>query len=199
MRTRGPQTPGGKAAIRHNAVSHGVTSLTPVLRGERTEDWQRHLRGIVDSLKPENHLQYKLAERVALLSWRLDRVTRYECDVVDVWQEQVDEDIEDEIRREGAEAFGRANDSLSALGFTASSRRPTDTLVDADARAVVLRSRFSRDRMLPSSEVLERITRYETHLAKQFYQALHELEAMQKRSEGKDMPLARLDVIGLPE
>ena len=36
-----------------------------------------------------------------------------------------------------------------------------------------------RDRILPTEEDLQKIARYEAHLSRQMYQALHELEALQ--------------------
>jgi predicted RNase H-like nuclease (RuvC/YqgF family) len=51
-----------------------------------------------------------------------------------------------------------------------------------------------RDRILPDRADLEKIARYEAHLSRQMYQALHELEALQARRGGKAAPLARLDV-----
>lgn len=66
-------------AQNQNAVTHGITSGTPVIEGmESYEAWQRHLDGIVESLSPEGSLEQELAERVAGLLWRLQRVTRYE-------------------------------------------------------------------------------------------------------------------------
>jgi hypothetical protein len=51
-----------------------------------------------------------------------------------------------------------------------------------------------RDRILPDRADLEKIARYEAHLSRQMYQALHELEALQARRAGKGAPLARMDV-----
>ena len=53
-----------------------------------------------------------------------------------------------------------------------------------------------RDRILPSEEDLQKVARYEAHLSRQMYQALHELEALQKRRSGGSAPLARVDVQG---
>ena len=56
---------------------------------------------------------------------------------------------------------------------------------------------ISRERILPDAETLEKIVRYEAHLSRQLYQALHELENLQKhRTTGEGVPLARLDVQG---
>jgi selenocysteine lyase/cysteine desulfurase len=61
-------------------------------------------------------------------------------------------------------------------------------------------SRKVRERILPDEKTLEKISRYETHLSRQLYHALHELENLQKhRTTGEGTPLARLDVQGLSE
>ena len=61
-------------------------------------------------------------------------------------------------------------------------------------------SRKVRERILPDDKTLEKIGRYEAHLSRQLYLALHELENLQKhRITGEGTPLARLDVQGLPE
>jgi len=50
---------------------------------------------------------------------------------------------------------------------------------------------------LPDEKTLEKIARYEAHLSRQMYQALHELENLQRhRTTGEGVPLARLDVNG---
>jgi hypothetical protein len=54
-------------------------------------------------------------------------------------------------------------------------------------------------RFAPRPEDVDKIVRYEAHLSRQLYQALHELEALQARRQGQATPLARLDVHGLPE
>ena len=59
--------------------------------------------------------------------------------------------------------------------------------------------RMRRMRLLPEEPALQKIVRYEAHLNRQLYQALHELEAMKARRRGEAAPLARLDVHGIPE
>jgi hypothetical protein len=52
---------------------------------------------------------------------------------------------------------------------------------------------------LPPANELDKVQRYEARLTKQFYQAMHELEALQKQRRGEAAPLARLDVQGVSE
>ena len=59
--------------------------------------------------------------------------------------------------------------------------------------------RKARERILPDEKTLEKVSRYEAHLSRGLYKAMHELEALQVRRSGGAAPLARLDVEGLPE
>ena len=98
---RGPKTEQGKEITRWNAARHSIRSPAPVVPGiEKAEDWERHLKGILESLAPEGHLETVLAERVALFSWRLHRVTRYETESIALYQEKAEDDLADRRRFE---------------------------------------------------------------------------------------------------
>jgi predicted phage gp36 major capsid-like protein len=56
---------------------------------------------------------------------------------------------------------------------------------------------MSRERLLPDEMTLQKIARYEAHLSRGLYQAMHELEALQTKRTGGAAPLARLDAQGL--
>jgi hypothetical protein len=89
----GPVTHEGKEVVKWNATRHGIRSPAPVVPGvEEKADWEEHRDGILESLSPEGHLELMLAERVALLSWRLHRVTRYETESIALYQEKAQED-----------------------------------------------------------------------------------------------------------
>jgi hypothetical protein len=289
----GPATQEGKEVVKWNAVQHGVRSPAPVVPGmERAEDWELHLAGTLDSLSPEGHLETVLAERVALLSWRLHRVVRYETESIALFQEKAEDDLADRRRFESGpdhpdvvrgnaksareehrllKRFAKMEDDkpLSALeadsviwdamecadkvaegkvdpeellesvsvpglpdsdswegyeGWTAglvravieavaqaTDEEPEELLEAAtrSARFKVERAKveaekverdlrnMARERLLPDEKTLEKVARYEAHLARGLYKALHELEALQVRRAGGAAPLARLDVDGL--
>jgi hypothetical protein len=65
---------------------------------EKTEDWHEHRDGILDNLSPVGRLEVTLAERIALLSWRLHRVTRYETGAIAISQETIEDDIHERDR-----------------------------------------------------------------------------------------------------
>lgn len=74
----GPKTAGGKAVAKLNATTHGMRAEMPVIPGEDVAVWEGHRAAIVDALVPVGSMEDALAERIALLMWRLGRVSRYE-------------------------------------------------------------------------------------------------------------------------
>ena len=295
----GPKSEEGKSVSRWNAAKHGLRSPAPVVPGvENKKDWEVHREGILESLSPEGHLEQVLAERVALQSWRLNRVIRYERENIALSQEKIDEDrthiqeahngaqylaahltgvesAHDEDLRNAKTFLSRAekiagepdeepvsgdkveqifhvmlagvdremefsevdlpgapepvnlyepwrfkgwntklirqaieviathtNKDLNSL-LEVVRQGAQDDVDGAMLRAQALedkeRDRMSRERLLPEDKTLEKIARYEAHISRQMYQALHELEALQTRRAGGSAPLGRLDVQGLPE
>ena len=83
-RRGGPKTALGKATASQNAIQHGITSGAPVVftAGETVEAWQEHRAAIVGDLGPVGALETALAERAALLLWRLNRVWRAEVALI---------------------------------------------------------------------------------------------------------------------
>lgn len=293
----GPVTQNGKAVASRNSTRHGLLSENPVVSGVETrEGWESHRVGVTESISPSGHLEATLAERAALLSWRLARVTRYETESLSLAQEKIEgeihergqferrirggsiadpthpEDIRGEVewskqRHNSLKRFVRLEPEKTMKGSAPSdvihsvlvkAQEVTGREIDQDelvlpgvgedediveldpmkvgdmqgcvqsiadaagldseellerateeARIDVAKSahklgeiereidRRSRERLLPDSGELEKIARYEAHLSKQLYAALHELEALQKRRiTGEQTPLARLEVNG---
>lgn len=59
-------------------------------------------------------------------------------------------------------------------------------------------NRRRRARLLPTPQDINTILRYEAHISRELYRALHELEALRNIRRGEAAPLARLEVNGLP-
>ncbi len=294
----GPSTEEGKEVARWNSTRHGIRSPAPVVPGvEKREDWEEHRDGMLEDLAPAGPLELALAERVALLSWRLYRVTRYETETIAASQEKAEEDLaqkrrfsasisegihpedvrglakhtaakrrllrrfpklEDEKRLDAmdadsilwsaldrtdvvAEGEEEPEDVLKRVaipgvpedvewedfeGWTAgmvkagleaiagATGEDPEELLEAVAEGAIRDAakakhqaeqvegeltNMSRERLLPVEKTLEKITRYEAHLSRQMFKALHELEALQVRRSGGAAPLARLDVDGLSQ
>ena len=81
-KSTGPKTEAGKAASSANALSHGLTAAeSVVLPEEEPEDFERLRQGVIADLAPAGALQDALAQRIAVLLWRLDRVARLEAEL----------------------------------------------------------------------------------------------------------------------
>src|SRR5215831_13445255 len=143
-RRTGPNSGAGKARVSVNAITHGISSVRPVVPGESNNEWETHRRAIVEALAPVGPLETALAERVASAVWRLRRVIAYE------------------------EAAISERQHLPAASA----------------------------RLLPHPLEIDKIIRYEAHLSRQLFQALHELEAMRAARRGQPAPLLRVDLQG---
>jgi hypothetical protein len=75
----GPKTPEGKAAVSRNAVTHGLTSYSGLLPGEKLEAFADLRARVFAELAPGSAIEIELAERIASLLWRLRRVPAFEA------------------------------------------------------------------------------------------------------------------------
>ena len=99
-KSTGPKSEVGKSLSRMNAVKHGGLAVTVVLpTTERQDAWEEHRDGTVASLAPVGHLETMLAERIAQLLWRLQRVARYESEMIALGQERVVDDVTQQRRQ----------------------------------------------------------------------------------------------------
>ena len=101
------------------------------------------------------------------------------------------EQIASSADREGPEAVLEA--AMRSAKWKVKKAKQTAEEVERDLE------RMSRERLLAEEKTLEKVARYEAHLSRGLYKALHELEALQARRTGGAAALARLDVDGLVE
>ena len=82
QRSTGPKTPQGKAAVRYNALKHGLLAKEVVITsGEGRENpavFRDLLRALMEDLQPVGISEQLLVERIAVCQWRLRRAVRYE-------------------------------------------------------------------------------------------------------------------------
>src|SRR4051812_50062491 len=82
-KSTGPRTDAGKARSSLNAVTHGLTAKTPLLRGEDPAEFRRFVWDIVVDLDPHGPVQAELAHRAAVLMWRRGRENGGEPQVIE--------------------------------------------------------------------------------------------------------------------
>jgi hypothetical protein len=278
-KSTGPKTPEGKATVARNPIRHGLFAQLEVLPGlERQEDWENHRSQVMADLAPEGHMEIILAERVALLTWRLGRTARYEREIAAIALENAENDMSDEkgglvsgyhgdwpvsAAQEQVESLQEALRVLENLHDLPPDRSLPEgcTMVEAAAdvsgvdltdpdtspelpdcpdgaaldevdwnvgqvrgafkaiseyrgmdykdlvdgvvsrtrtllgsaeweqeRVLITLDQYKRARLLPADAEAQKIQRYEAHLERSLYRALHELQRMQGVRRGQPVP-----------
>ena len=78
LKSTGPRTVGGKAAVAGNALKHGILSNRLVLPDENAVEFQVLLDGLSRSLCPVGDLELTLVEKIAINLWRQRRLVKAE-------------------------------------------------------------------------------------------------------------------------
>jgi hypothetical protein len=74
QRSTGPKTPEGKAAIRLNALRHGMRARSILLPGENPEERDRLCADLEHEWRPQNRTEQLLVEQMAVAQWKLARL-----------------------------------------------------------------------------------------------------------------------------
>lgn len=78
-KSTGPKTPEGKAAVRHNALTHGLLSQEVLLPGEDEAIFKELGKRLWLELEPKGDLESLLVDKIIATHWRLRRLGRLEA------------------------------------------------------------------------------------------------------------------------
>ena len=81
LKSTGPQTPEGKAAVSLNALKHGLRSSRVVIPGESQEEYDRLCAELNIEWQPEGPTELHYVQRLAVSTWKLDRMERKESEL----------------------------------------------------------------------------------------------------------------------
>jgi hypothetical protein len=79
----GPRTAPGKQRSSQNAITHGLTSRSPVLATEDSAAYQRHCSMFLDEYQPATPTETQLTQELADTAWRLNRIPLLEAALLD--------------------------------------------------------------------------------------------------------------------
>jgi hypothetical protein len=79
QKSTGPKTPEGRAAVRLNGVTHGLTAETIVLKGESQADFTNLLDSLEAEHDPASPTEEALVVQLAMATWRLRRLYHAEA------------------------------------------------------------------------------------------------------------------------
>ena len=79
----GPVSAAGKAASSQNACQHNLTGGPALAPGENEQIYEQHLQAYAEEYIPQSLPEFELVKAMSDSSWRLDRVSRMEREVID--------------------------------------------------------------------------------------------------------------------
>ena len=198
LKSTGPKTPEGKAAVRLNALKHGLLSQEILLPGEDEEALRELGHNLRTELQPVGELENLLVDRIISAYWRLRRLGRVEAGIF-VWE------LYGELaRRAYEEANSYIVHTVAAELATAINTDPEkyrearskaqEIESKQEAETTMLGGTFIRD--AEGANAFSKLSRYETAIERSLYKALHELQRLQaaRRADGDATPPVAIDV-----
>jgi hypothetical protein len=79
QKSTGPRTPEGRAAVRLNGVTHGLTAETLILKGESEDDFKALFESLEAEYQPETPTEETLVADLAMATWRRRRLYNMEA------------------------------------------------------------------------------------------------------------------------
>ena len=83
-KSTGPRSEAGKHRSRDNAFRHGLTAGRLIPRCEDGDEYRAFEAAVTAEFAPRTVIQFELAQRLALLLWRLRRATAIEAGLFDI-------------------------------------------------------------------------------------------------------------------
>ena len=189
LHSTGPKTPEGKAAVRHNALRHGLLARDVVLPEEDLDAFEDLLNRVRADLSPVGPIEELLVDRVVSFMWRLGRSVRAETALFD-WRvrELKVRQLADQVRSHESSVVDVS--FLTHVTDKAAHTEATGALAlakDERDRDEVLRGR-GVDADAKESDALGKLARYERGLEKSLFRTLDELRQRQDRRRNRPSP-----------
>jgi hypothetical protein len=186
LKSTGPRTLEGKRASRRNALRHGLTAETLIEPLEDAESYRAFESAIFTEYLPETPVEKELVHRLASLFWRLRRATSIETGLLRLQSEILlgfrssRRSVLDTQASEGERTENRCGDEdRRNMRDGADSAAEGPSVQPADpARDIAIS--FLRLSNL-DSEMVDRLSRYESGLWRQLVQTIFALQTLKRR------------------
>ena len=198
LKSTGPKTPEGKAAVRLNANKHGLRSQEVLLPGEDEETLKELDENLRAELQPLGELENLLVDGIIAAHWRLRRLRRVEAGIFawELYGELAERAQQEAHTYEWSvlDALGSPEQITDQQKHQKALSRAQEMKAKQDAETATLGRTFIRD--ADKANAFSKLSRYETAIWRSLYEALHELQRLQaaRRTEGNVLPPIALDV-----
>jgi hypothetical protein len=161
QKSTGPRTQKGKAIVSNNAVKHGLLAHQTIISSEKQADFRKERDRILSDLVPESPMESMLAERIVILSWRLQRINHIQNQTIDALN-----------ARNTSSPISKLTQSLCFKNLKKSQTAPSTSANDLALGLMVIKD-FS------NSRVLERLLMYERRIENSLYKTYFEFQRVQ--------------------
>jgi hypothetical protein len=192
LHSTGPKTPEGKAAVRLNALRHGLLTRDVVLPGEDADAFEDLLNQVRADLSPVGPIEELLADRMVNAMWRLRRLARAETALFD-WRVRAVKagELADQVRSyEYYESFPDLKTFGPFVTDKAAHREAKEALAGAirerDRDEILLGRALGAD--AKEGDALGKLARYERSLERSLFRNLVELRQLQERRQNRPAP-----------
>jgi hypothetical protein len=203
LKSTGPKTPEGKAAIRLNALKHGLLSQEILLPGEDEEALTELGEILTAELQPVGALENLLVARITAAVWRLRRLGRVEAGIFAraLYAELAKRAMKEAHSHTLDKGYDEFHEYLPYASKTLDQEKCLEAISKAkemaavrDGETATLGQTFIRD--ADTSNAFSKLSRYETAIERSLYKALHELQRLQaaRRADSDVAPPATIDV-----
>jgi hypothetical protein len=189
LKSTGPTTAAGKAAVSCNAVRHGLLAVQAILPTEDETEYAAFETRLCWLLRAVGDLEWILVGRIISCAWRLRRAMNVETGLFAVEHADI---LADRAAAEAGHAAKSEDPGEAAPGLPAV--RETTAAIDPELRESVEAARETRDKAnflaatlglafrnnAKNGDAFGRLSRYEAALERSLYKALHELQRLQR-------------------
>jgi hypothetical protein len=190
LRSTGPKTQEGKAAVRFNAFRHGLLARDVVLPGEDADAFEDLWNQVRADRSPVGPIEEFFVDRVVNAMWRLQRLERAETAL---FHSRVHGLKADQLAIE-ARSYESDPFELSRCATIV-----TDEAAHSEAREALAQAKCERDRDevllgraidadAKEGDALGKLGRYERSLERSLFRSLDELRQLQDRRRNRPSP-----------
>lgn len=176
----GPMTSEGKLTVSKNAVKHGLLSTDIVIKDESGSEFTDFRQKLYIELAPVGELEQLLADRIIASFWRLKRVCRIEVQLLNNMSsfqlKKPDGKSSSDIpTMQITKTYEGGRTEVVTPDHSSKAKASSDSKDDSDQMSLgrAVHADFS------GPNTLGKFRRYEAHIDRTLYKALHELQRLQ--------------------
>ena len=181
----GPRTAAGKLTGSKNSVKHGLLSGDIVIKDESGIEFAEFRRRLCSELAPVGELEQLLADRIIASFWRLKRVGKIEIELLDNMSSFQSRKLDgkrssDDIpRMKIIKNYEGGRTEVVTSGGSSKASSDSENPQDQMSLGQAVHADFA------GPNTLGKFRRYEAHIDRTLYKALHELQRLQAARFGQ--------------